>query len=116
MENRDKIQHLRGNSPLTIDKAKELGMLPGEIAIKHGVSGDSELYVLSQDGEALDTFVPKSYIDSKIFYGTQAEYDEANAAGNIAFGAIVIIVDEEEKIDGTSSKLGDGVLGEMILG
>lgn len=116
MENRVKIQHLRGNSPLSISKAKELGMLPGEIAIKHGTSGDSELYVLSQDGEALDTFVPKSYTDSKLFYGTQAEYDAAYAAGKIAIGAIVVIVDDEENTTGASSKLGEGVVGEMILG
>lgn len=116
MENREKIQHLRGSSPLTIDKAKELGMLPGEIAVKHGANGDSELYVLSQDGESLDTFVSKAYADSKMFYGTQTEYEAAYAAGKIAVGALVVIADDEEKTDGTSSKLGEGVVGEMILG
>ena len=114
MEVREKIQHLRGTTPLTIDKAKELGMLPGEIAVKNGDKGASELYVLSEDGESLDVFVPKSYIDSKMFCGTKEEYDEAYAAGKIATGALVIITNDK-KGDEKQPILGQGVLGQMIL-
>lgn len=50
------VQHLRGNTTLTIEKAKELNMRQGEIAIKESTDGFSELYVLSADGESLSTF------------------------------------------------------------
>jgi hypothetical protein len=63
-DKRQKIFHLRGTNNLTIEKANELEFGQGEIAIKHGSSGDSELYVLTQDGTNIDSFVSKSYIDN----------------------------------------------------
>ena len=51
------------------------------------------------------------------FEGTRAEYEARYAAGNIAVGTIVIITDEDGASgNGSSSVLGEGVLGEMILG
>lgn len=112
--NRQIYQHLYGDTPLTIDIANSLGMLPGEIAIKHGTDGSSEIYVLSQDGKSIDTFAPKTYVDQKIFYGTQIEYETAYNEGRIPIGAIVVIDDDNN--DATSSVLGKGILGKMILG
>jgi hypothetical protein len=54
------------------------------------------------------------------FIGTRAEYESAYAAGKIPVGTIVVITDEDdteqENADLTSSLLGTGVLGHMILG
>ena len=61
--------------------------------------------------------VVKKYIDSKIFVGTQAEYDAV--ADDIAEGCIVIITDQDIPVvnsDATSAVLGKGVLGQLILG
>lgn len=59
---------------------------------------------------------PASYAKtSQLFVGSRAEYDAAWAAGNIAVGAIVIITDDDMAI-GSSSLLGTGVLGKLILG
>lgn len=63
--------------------------------------------------------VVKKYIDSKIFVGTQAEYDAV--ADDIAEGCIVIITDQsisepEADSGATSAVLGKGVLGQLILG
>lgn len=54
----------------------------------------------------------------KTFVGTKEEYEEANKQGLIAVGTIVYILDGDEDINGgaTSSILGQGVLGYMILG
>lgn len=54
----------------------------------------------------------------KTFVGTKEEYEEANKQGLIAVGTIVYILDDDEDINGgaTSSILGQGVLGYMILG
>lgn len=60
----------------------------------------------------------KAYIDGKIFIGTYSEYQTAYANNKIAIGAIVIITDDENNSSSisTSSLLGTGVLGYMILG
>ena len=63
--------------------------------------------------------VVKKYIDSKIFVGTQVEYDAV--ADDIAEGCIVIITDQsisepEAGSGATSAVLGKGVLGQLILG
>ena len=58
------------------------------------------------------------------FVGTREQYDSEYAAGNIPVGTIVIITDEEDDTDDdatenagvSSSILGTGVLGYMILG
>jgi hypothetical protein len=61
-----------------------------------------------------------------IFIGTTAEYNAADANGEIAVGSIVIITDDESSsgggsggttdTDSTSAVLGVAVLGQMILG
>ena len=69
----------------------------------------------------------KEYILSKLlennsanmFVGTMAEYQTANAAGNIPVGCIVYITDDSvdtESSDATSAILGVAVLDSMILG
>ena len=63
--------------------------------------------------------VVKKYVDSKIFVGTQTEYDDV--ADDIAEGCIVIITDQsisepEADSGATSAVLGKGVLGQLILG
>ena len=67
----------------------------------------------------------QTYLDTRLFVGTRAAYELADSLGAIALGAIVILTDDEEasivvpptpSLDGTSSLLGTGVLGQMILG
>jgi hypothetical protein len=61
--------------------------------------------------------VVKKYIDSKIFVGTQAEYDAA--ADTVAEGCIIIITDQDMPVvnsGATSAVLGKSVLGQLILG
>ena len=62
------------------------------------------------------TFATKSELNSRIFIGTQAEYDSAYANNNIAVGALVIILDGSESSSDTISLLGTAILGKMILG
>ena len=54
------------------------------------------------------------------FVGTKAEYTTAYNAGNIPVGTIVVITDESdddtENAGASSSILGTGVLGYMVLG
>lgn len=57
--------------------------------------------------------VPATYT---FFVGTQEEYDTANANNEVAAGAIVILTDDEILAVSTTSKLGQAVLGQMILG
>jgi hypothetical protein len=64
---RNKVKHLRGRSKLTIEKARELGMEHGEIAIRETNDGFSELYVLSEDGESLVTFSSTSFNLSLVY-------------------------------------------------
>lgn len=55
----------------------------------------------------------------KMFIGTQEEYDTAYAEGNIATGALVVILDGSETEEGgatISALLGTGILGKMLLG
>lgn len=65
----------------------------------------------------------KALINGKIFIGTYEEYNAANTAGNIQNNCIVILTDDNTSGSGsagsstsTSSLLGTGVLGYMILG
>lgn len=57
------------------------------------------------------------HCDSKIFIGTQEEYDIAYAEGKIAVGALVIILDENEtNSDATTAMLGKAIIGTLLLG
>lgn len=121
---RNKIIHLHGKSVLTPEKAKTYELEQGEIAVRNAENpGESELYVISQSGDTqtVDTFITKKaiedYIDSRIFVGTQTEYEDAWDAKKIAVGAIVVILDESLDSGGASSAvLGQGVLGKLVLG
>jgi hypothetical protein len=63
-----------------------------------------------------NTFATKSELNSKIFIGTQEEYDIAYSAGNVAIGALVIILDNLANSSDTTALLGTAILGKMILG
>lgn len=52
-----------------------------------------------------------------VFVGTQNEYEIAYAKGEVAVGALVIILDENEMENETvTALLGTAILGKMILG
>lgn len=71
----------------------------------------SHIGITVPEGTKIDSIAP--YISGYgVFRGTMSAYEEAYAAGNIPVGTTVIIDD----LDGTSSILGVGVLGQMILG
>lgn len=83
------------------------------------VSGDN---IKTINGESIlgsgniESLASKEYVDEKVFIGTLAEYQEAYAAGKIAVGALVIIMEEGEDANDTIALLGTAVLGKMILG
>jgi hypothetical protein len=125
---RNKIIHLHGKSALTPEKAKQYELQQGEIAVRNAEkAGESELYVVSQSGESqtIDTFITKEaierYINSRLFVGTQTEYDDAWDAKQIAVGAVVIILEDPINNDTpdsgiTTAVLGKAVLGQLVLG
>lgn len=58
-------------------------------------------------------------VSTKVFIGTEEEYNTAYAEGKIAMGALVIILDGGETEEGgttISALLGTGILGKMLLG
>ena len=73
-------------------------------------------------GDGVTAINDLAFAFSTAFIGTRAEYTAAYAAGHIPVGTIVIITDEPDEDDeqansgATSSILGTGVLGYMILG
>lgn len=80
---------------------------------------------LSISGSAADAKVTGdeiSLLKSKIFIGTYAQYETANANNEIPINALVIITDDESSsggdasTDSTTSMLGYAVLGQMVLG
>lgn len=87
------------------------------------VSGDN---IKTINGESIlgsgniENLASKEYVDeksdSKVFIGTLAEYQEAYAAGKIAVGALVIIMEEGEDSNDVIALLGTAMLGKMILG
>lgn len=71
----------------------------------------------------ISNLAKKSYVDeviqSKIFIGTQDEYDIAYTEGKIGIGALVIILEDSENEEGSatiSALLGTAILGKMLLG
>lgn len=80
---------------------------------------DDKYDAIGSANQALD--IAKNYTDivvaSKIFIGTYAKYEAANANGDIPINAIVIITDDNGAVNAgaTSSLLGTGKLGYMIL-
>lgn len=72
------------------------------------------------DGTSLARELP-FLLTNPVFVGTTEEYNVANDAGLVPVGTIVILTDDEDGNDntaegGTSPKLGEGILGLMILG
>ena len=80
-----------------------------------------------------ENYSTKTYVDGKIFVGTQEEYLEAWGNGLITVGALVVIVDKSVDLGGddsgdngdsgeneggeeTISILGKAIIGKMILG
>jgi hypothetical protein len=58
-------------------------------------------------------------VSTKVFIGTEEEYNTAYAEGKIAMGALVIILDGGETEEGgttISALLGTAILGQMLLG
>lgn len=53
---------------------------------------------------------------SRLFIGSQSDYDTAVSAGQIPYGTIVIIEEEPAADAGVSAVLGVAVLGKMLLG
>lgn len=54
---------------------------------------------------------------SRLFIGSRSDYDTAVLAGQIPYGTIVIIEEDEPTSDaGISAVLGVAVLGKMVLG
>ena len=66
MARKQKLIHLHGTTTLTAELAKTAGMAVGEIAIKNGEEGTSELYVLTKDGQKVETFITKAVIEASI--------------------------------------------------
>lgn len=62
----------------------------------------------------------EEYVDKKIWYGTEAEYQEAKANGYISVGTLVIILNDNELVENpvssTTAKLGTAILDKMKLG
>lgn len=58
-------------------------------------------------------------VSTKVFIGTEEEYNTAYADGKIATGALVVILDGSETEEGgttISALLGTAILGKMLLG
>lgn len=72
---------------------------------------------LDFDGLVLYDSLIKSFVNSQIFIGTYAEYETADANGDIPINALVIITDDETaNSSATTAVLGKAILGQMILG
>lgn len=73
-----------------------------------------------EDTENVKSELNKKIEENKcknVFVGTQNEYEIAYAKGEIAVGALVIILDENEMENETTiALLGTAILGKMILG
>lgn len=110
--------------------AETLSSLVGDTSVSEQITSIIDP-TLSVDGAAADAKVVGdeiSTLKSKIFIDTYANYETAYANGEISNGTLVIIVEDDVDIgdiDGTggsspsastSSLLGTGVLGYMILG
>jgi hypothetical protein len=93
----------------------------GELALNYAANG--ETIIMKNSDDNIVEFKSESYyadrfndINSKMFIGTQEEYDIAYADGKISVGALVIIIDESEQQNDVISLLGTAILGKMILG
>lgn len=67
-------------------------------------------------GEYDPSIATQDYVQSRLFIGTQEEYNNAYNTGKVQVGALVIILEEGENSNDTIALLGTGILGKMILG
>ena len=81
-----------------------------EASIENIINNKADLQYVNE------TFATKQELNSRVFIGTQTEYNFAYANNNIAVGVLVIILDGSESSSDTISLLGTAILGKMILG
>lgn len=117
MENRRKLQNLRtkilGKKPLPSN------IYEGEIAVNYAAGGET-LMIKNTENEIIefgDKKFVESSVNSRMFIGTQEEYDIAYAEGKVAVGALVVILDENEtNSDAATAMLGKAIIGTLLLG
>ena len=94
---------------------------------KHDISAK---YWGDHDSSVFNDLATQDYVNKKIWYGKESEYNKAFEEGKIGIGTLVIILDEDEGNTGgsggnpggdntgssTTAKLGTAVLGQMKLG
>ena len=114
------IQHLR--TDVSGKKPSPNVIMSGELAINYAANGET-LYIKNSDEEITEFKDNKYYqkqlndIASRVFIGTQEEYDIAYAEGKVAVGALVVILDENEtNSDATTAMLGKAIIGTLLLG
>lgn len=114
-EMHDLVQNINADLANLYDIKQDLLVSGSNIKTINGQSilGDGDISNLAE----------KPYVDevlqSRVFVGTQEEYDTAYAEGKIAMGALVIILDGSETEEGgatISALLGTAILGQMLLG
>lgn len=121
-----RIQH-KHDIEANWQKANNFIPLAGELIIYDADENHSSPRLKIGDGTSLinllkfftdESKADKEYVDSKIFIGTKAEYETANAAGTIAIGTLVCITDDDDEVmsSATTAMLGTAILGTMILG
>lgn len=144
MENNkvQKILHLRSTA-LNEDNSPKLPEVNdihyGEIAVNYhkGVetiaikNNEDEITTFKSDKYYEEKYASKEYVQQSFFVGTPEEYNVAFANGQIAVGALVILLDDELKDDNEgdnsgdnitpetseiTSMLGKAIIGKMILG
>lgn len=78
---------------------------------------DIEYFLKDLDAENKITEINEQLknLESRLFIGTRAQYDIANAENLIPLNTLVILTDELDGLDITA-KLGIAILGSMILG
>lgn len=77
-----------------------------------------DIEILKYYNEKITKYINDNANQSKVFVGTQEEYELAYSEGKILVGTLVVILDENELKEPESvlSLLGTGVLGSFILG
>lgn len=85
-------------------------------------NGDLKILAIADDIAELEAEIATvtatvTELKSKLFVGTKADYEAADAKNEVAIGAIVILTDDETVATvSTTSVLGQAILGQMILG
>ena len=103
----DQVARAMASRALQVRSAAAQGLDLDESLSVEGAAPDSKAV-----GDAIDA------LKSKIFIGSKAQYQLAFEQGKIPNGTIVILTNDAytDNEDASSSILGTGVLGYMILG